>query len=57
MKAKVGDIYKIYHPELKEKLLYRIIKEDGKLKGARFPDRMAEDADINWLINKGEKIG
>ncbi len=56
MKAKVGDIYEIYHPELKTKVRYKIIFEYGKYKGVRLPKRMAEDADINWLLNKGEKI-
>jgi len=56
MKAKVGDVYKIYHPELKEIVMYKVIREQGKYKGIRIPDRMAEDADINWLLNKGEKL-
>jgi len=55
-KAKVGDIYEIYHPELKHTVRYVVIYEHGKYKGARLPHRMAEDAEINWLLNKGVKI-
>ena len=57
MKLKQGDIVKIYHPELERKTLYVIIKEDGKLKGARQPIRMAQDGNINWLRDNGEIIG
>jgi len=56
MKPKVGDIYEIYHPELKYKVMYRVIKEDGRFKGERLPKSMAEDADIKWLLTRGEKL-
>ncbi|MCK5128139.1 MAG: hypothetical protein KAR42_17925 [candidate division Zixibacteria bacterium] len=57
MKLKQGDIIEIYHPKLEAQTLYVIIKEDGKLKGARYPNRMAQDGNIKWLKENGKIIG
>ena len=56
LKLKVGDIVNIYHNELEREILYIIIKEDGSLKGARYPYRMAQDGNIDWLKDHGEKV-
>lgn len=56
MKLKQGAIVEIYHPELETQTLYVIIKEDGKLKGARHPIRMAQDGEINWLRENGKIV-
>ena len=55
MKLKIGDIVEIWHNELEEFTLYKVIKEDGKLKGIRHPHRMAQDCKIEWLREKGKK--
>ena len=53
MKYKIGDLVEIYHNELEEFILYKIIREDGKYKGIRYPRRMAEDGNIEWLEDRG----